>query len=119
MQDDISDEAQRRPWYRYPLLWMVISGPAAVVVAGFATLWIAIRMPDPVVSEATYSEGRHLAQALAYKQRMPAMAGRNHAATPEPVAPSAIVEMPAGASAASGVSVEPSVPSVPSVPVRP
>lgn len=84
MQDDIPLEGPR-PWYRYPLVWMVISGPAVVVVAGFATLWIAIRMPDPVVTEATYSEGRHLAQALVYKKMMPAMVGRNHAATPAAV----------------------------------
>ena len=74
------------PWYRYPLVWMVISGPAAVVVAGFATLWIAIRMPDPVITEGTYSEGRHIAQALAVRKMLPALAGRNHAATPDTAA---------------------------------
>jgi hypothetical protein len=55
-------------------MWMVIGGPLAVVVAGFATLAIAILNPDPVYkldSPRTAAE-------------MPAVQGRNHAATPKP-----------------------------------
>ncbi len=62
------------PWYRLPIVWMVIGGPAAVVVAGFATLAIAIRNPDPVLT----------APPAATKAEMPAVQGRNHAATPDP-----------------------------------
>jgi amino acid transporter len=29
------------PWYKLPIVWMVIGGPATVVVAGFATLAVA------------------------------------------------------------------------------
>lgn len=32
-----------RPWYREPMLWLVVALPAAVVVAGLLTLSIAIR----------------------------------------------------------------------------
>lgn len=32
-----------RPWYREPMLWLVLGLPAAVVVAGFLTLAIALR----------------------------------------------------------------------------
>ncbi|NBO81772.1 MAG: nucleotide exchange factor GrpE [Betaproteobacteria bacterium] len=39
------------PWWRHPMVWLVISGPAVVVVAGFFTLWLAIGHPDPVVIE--------------------------------------------------------------------
>ena len=53
---------------------MVIAGPAAVVVAGFATLAIAIANPDPVIS---------VPQARSSTE-MPAVQGRNHAATPRP-----------------------------------
>lgn len=28
-------------WWRHPLLWMVIAGPALVVVASFVTFWVA------------------------------------------------------------------------------
>lgn len=61
------------PWYRLPIVWMVIGGPAAVVVAGFATLAIAIANPDPIVSVPA----AHSASEL------PAVQGRNHAATPQ------------------------------------
>jgi hypothetical protein len=54
------------PWYRHAMVWLVISGPAAVVVAGFATLWIAIANPDPVLTTTV----------------APAVQARNHAASP-------------------------------------
>ena len=71
------------PWWRFPLLWMVIAGPAVVVVAGFATLWLAMRTPDPVVAPDYYRQGVEINRALADKKLLPALAGRNHAATPD------------------------------------
>ncbi len=38
------------PWYRYPMVWLVIGGPAIVVVAGIVTAVIAYRGADPVVT---------------------------------------------------------------------
>ena len=32
------------PWWRYPFVWLVIAGPAAVVVAGFVTAFIAVNV---------------------------------------------------------------------------
>lgn len=61
------------PWYRLPVVWMVIGGPAAVVVAGFATLAIALANPDPVISAPKATSSAEL----------PAVQGRNHAATPQ------------------------------------
>jgi hypothetical protein len=80
--DSLSDSG---PWWKYPLVWMVISGPAVVVVAGFATLWLAIRTPDPVVAGDYYRRGIEINQTLARdKSLAPAQQGRNHAATPAP-----------------------------------
>ena len=76
MQDP-STAVDPRPWYRFPLVWMVISGPACVVVAGFATLWIAIRIPDPVIAD---SASPHV--VVPDQRLMPALVGRNHAASP-------------------------------------
>mgnify|MGYP000045610417 CR=1 FL=1 len=59
-------------WWRLPIVWMVIGGPATVVVAGFATLALAIAYPDPVIRVAP----------AASKGELPAVQGRNHAATP-------------------------------------
>ncbi len=64
--------ARRRPWWREPVMWLVVGGPALVVVASFATLGLALHYPDPVLETA--NEG-------AAKSMQPAKEGRNHAAT--------------------------------------
>ncbi len=63
---------QTVPWWRLPIVWMVIGGPALVVVASFATLALALIYPDPVLATS----------ANASKADLPAVQGRNHAATP-------------------------------------
>lgn len=62
------------PWWRLPIVWMVIGGPAIVVVASFATLALALRHPDPVIQ----------APPAAGAAEQPAVQARNHAATPRP-----------------------------------
>lgn len=37
------------PWWRYGMVWLVIAGPALVVIACFATLMLALTYPDPVL----------------------------------------------------------------------
>jgi len=76
------NERSADAWWRYPLLWMVIGGPAVVVAASFVTFWLAWRSPDALVSEDYYREGVEINKTLAVKKLMPALAGRNHAATP-------------------------------------
>ncbi|WP_137860639.1 FixH family protein [Variovorax sp. 3P27G3] len=75
-------EPEALAWWRYPLLWMVIAGPAAVVVASFVTLWLALSRPEVLVSEDYYREGIEINKTLADKKLMPALTGRNHATTP-------------------------------------
>jgi hypothetical protein len=38
--------AAAKPWWTFGMVWMIISGPAVVVVAAFATLYLAITIPD-------------------------------------------------------------------------
>lgn len=80
-----SSPSAPRPWWRFGHVWLLISGPAIVVVAGFATLWLAIRTPDPVVADDYYKRGIEINRTLpdaAPKALLPALQGRNHAATP-------------------------------------
>jgi hypothetical protein len=68
------------PWWRFPMVWFALAGPALVVVAGFATMAIAYRHADVVLVETAAPEssqrsGRAGATA-------PALQARNHAATP-------------------------------------
>ncbi len=75
-------------WWRYGHVWLLISGPAAVVVAGLTTAWIAAARPDPVLP-GYYRGGLDIqTQRASERALMPAQQARNHAATPtRPAAP--------------------------------
>jgi hypothetical protein len=69
----MNHDDQTRPWWRYGMVWLVIGGPATVVVAAFATLAIAVLNPDPVLPTSN---------GAADDASTPAVQARNHAATP-------------------------------------
>ena len=46
-----------KPWYRDRWPWLLIAGPAIVVVAGFATAWLAWSTDDGVVADDYYKRG--------------------------------------------------------------
>jgi len=68
----VQQAADNPAWWQLPIVWMVIGGPALVVVAGFITLGIAIRYPDPIIKAPVASQAD-----------VPAVQARNHAATPQ------------------------------------
>lgn len=45
------------PWYREPWPWILMSGPAAVVVAGAITTWMAFAGADGLVADDYYKRG--------------------------------------------------------------
>ena len=53
-----ADQAvQPRPWYREPWPWVAIAIPAAAVIMGMTTLYLALTNPDYlVVDEQQYNE---------------------------------------------------------------
>ncbi|MEG2816797.1 MAG: FixH family protein [Comamonas sp.] len=73
-----------KPWWKFPHVWLVVAGPAIVVVAGFVTAYIAISAPDPVIDPDYYQHGIEINKRLEESQKSlaPAVTGRNHAATP-------------------------------------
>ena len=86
------DKKDTKPWWQYGHVWLIISGPAAVIVAGFITLAIAIGTPDPVIADDYYRRGLDINKTLAAEkdlQLAPAMQSRNHVVTPkaEPAKP--------------------------------
>jgi hypothetical protein len=46
-----------KPWYREPWPWILMSGPAAVVVASAITAWIAFTTSDGLVADDYYKRG--------------------------------------------------------------
>ncbi len=77
------------PWWTFGHVWLVLAGPVIVVIAGFVTLWLAIRTPDPVVTPDYYRQGIEINKTLEQAPAAslaPAVQGRNHAATGAPPA---------------------------------
>ena len=54
-----------KPWYRSPWPWLLMAGPAAVLVAGAATTWIAFASADGLVAEDYYKQGLGINRRLA------------------------------------------------------
>ena len=71
------------PWWKHPIMWMVVGGPTVVVVASFITLYLAISRPDPVYSDARRPDAPVVqpADEVGKAELTPAMQARNHAAT--------------------------------------
>lgn len=67
-----ADPAQAgQSWWRQPMMWLVVGGPAVVVIAAIVTAVIAVRGADPVLDTRADRQAER-----------PAHEGRNHAATP-------------------------------------
>ena len=64
-----------KPWYREPWPWILMAGPALVVVAGVVTMVLAVRSNDPLVAEDYYRRGVEMSRAplsAEERARMPA-----------------------------------------------
>lgn len=73
------------PWWKHGFVWMVIAGPALVVVASFITFYLAMSRPNEIVNDESYRPIRQSDQSIEASRKdssfAPAMQGRNHAAT--------------------------------------
>lgn len=56
------------PWYRHRWPWLLIAGPAAVLVAGAVTLWLALSTADGLVAEDYYKQGLAINKRLAREE---------------------------------------------------
>lgn len=65
----LTDKLLAKSWYREPWPWLLMSGPAIVIVAGFYTLWLAIRSDDGLVADDYYKRGLAINQTLSRAQR--------------------------------------------------
>lgn len=53
------------PWYRQGWPWFLITIPAVAVVAGLATVWIAVSTSDGLVVDDYYQEGKAIEKTMA------------------------------------------------------
>ena len=61
---NVANSATPDPWYRHPWPWLLMAGPAIVVVAGFVTLSLAIQSSDGVVADDYYKQGNAINMTL-------------------------------------------------------
>ncbi len=77
---DTSSNNSPAPWWKFGHVWMVIAGPALVVVASFATYYIAVSGMDKVIDEpvavSAPTETKSDRESFA-----PAVQARNHVVT--------------------------------------
>jgi hypothetical protein len=75
------------PWWRVPMVWVVLSGPLSVVLASLVTAVVAWKHIDPVVSGARPAHAQAADEVEVptnpKDSLAPAMKARNHAATPQ------------------------------------
>ena len=57
-----------KPWYRERWPWLLMSGPAAVLLAGAVTTWIAFASADGLVAEDYYKQGLGINRRLAREE---------------------------------------------------
>jgi uncharacterized protein len=62
-----------RAWYREPWPWLVMAPPAVAVVAGLATVWIAVANADGLVVEDYYRQGLAINKVIAREERARAL----------------------------------------------
>ena len=65
----LTDTLLSKAWYREPWPWLLMSGPAIVIVAGFYTLWLAVHSDDGLVADDYYKRGLAINQTLSRAQR--------------------------------------------------
>ena len=73
------------PWWRSGMVWLVISGPLAVVIASFVSAAVAWTHIDPVITaNGRFGADDDVATTNNPKDPLaPAQKARNHAATPD------------------------------------
>jgi len=52
------------PWYKQHWPWILMAGPAVVIVAGIVTLWLAVVSNDGLVADDYYKQGLTVNQRL-------------------------------------------------------
>ena len=92
------------PWWRHGHVWLLLAGPVSVVLAGLWTAWLALHGSDPLVATDYYRRGIEINRTLQATglaepanahtstdaqafSALPAVQGRNRAATPARAAP--------------------------------
>jgi hypothetical protein len=56
--------APHKPWYKMPLVWLLITIPLSAVIAGIATAIIAFKTDDGLVKDDYYTYGKQINKVI-------------------------------------------------------
>jgi len=56
---------QRKKWYQYPLVWMLIGLPLSAVIGSMITIYFAVTTEDGLVADDYYQKGKEINLDLA------------------------------------------------------
>lgn len=59
-----SSEGPKEPWYRQPLVWMIIAIPSSAVLMGAVMLSLSISSFDGLVTDDYYKKGKEINRVL-------------------------------------------------------
>lgn len=62
--DEAAQVKEVLPWYKHRIVWLMLGLPLIVVFASFATLYLAIKSDDGVVTDDYYKQGLAINQDL-------------------------------------------------------
>ena len=84
---DKSSARDVQPWWRFGHVWLVIAGPAIVIVAGLVTFYLAASSPNEIVTDEIYRQSIEASRQKGLKaiptENAPAVQARNHTITGE------------------------------------
>jgi len=64
MQNIMQANEQSKPWYKYPLVWMMIFIPFTAVIMGVVMIWLAIDTDDGLVVDDYYKQGLEINRVI-------------------------------------------------------
>jgi hypothetical protein len=59
-------DLEQQPWYKHPMVWLVITFPMTAVIAGTITIIIAINTEDALVVDDYYKEGLQINRVIGH-----------------------------------------------------
>lgn len=64
LQDYSDNNTDSRPWYKYPLVWMMIAIPFSAIVMGVIMITLAIDSNDGLVTDDYYKHGLEINRVI-------------------------------------------------------
>lgn len=61
----MNPDTGQQPWYRHPWVWLMIAFPAAAVIGGIVTIYLAVTTSDGLVVDDYYRYGKTINRVLA------------------------------------------------------